>query len=67
MHEGITTGDKLTESQADHFSSALLVPGYLSLKNFHEYEVSNSTGMLWLNLNLDGKSALKCVFIEPAH
>ena len=67
MHEGITTGDKLTESQADHFSSALLVPRLSFIKEFPRIEVSNSTGMLWLNLNLDGKSALKCVFIEPAH
>lgn len=34
MHEGIVTGDKLTESQADHFSSALLAPRTSFIKEF---------------------------------
>ena len=34
MHEGITTGDKVTESQADRFSSALLVPRLSFIKEF---------------------------------
>lgn len=34
MHEGIVTGDKKTESQADQFSSALLVPRVSFIKEF---------------------------------
>lgn len=34
LHEGIITGDKLTEHQADHFSSAFLVPRLSFIKEF---------------------------------
>lgn len=34
LHEGIITGDKLTEHQADHFSSAFMVPRVSFIKEF---------------------------------
>ncbi|EJD6653645.1 ImmA/IrrE family metallo-endopeptidase [Raoultella ornithinolytica] len=34
LHEGVVTGDKLTEHQADHFSSAFLVPRVSFLSEF---------------------------------
>ncbi|CQJ66055.1 Domain of uncharacterised function (DUF955) [Yersinia intermedia] len=34
LHEGIITGDKLTEMQADHFSSAFLVPRISFINEF---------------------------------
>ncbi|MBV4413314.1 ImmA/IrrE family metallo-endopeptidase [Enterobacteriaceae bacterium YMB-R22] len=34
LHEGIVTGDKLTEHQADHFSSAFMVPRVSFMNEF---------------------------------
>lgn len=45
MHEGIITGDKTTESQADRFSSALLAPRLSFIKSSLASEVSNLIGM----------------------
>lgn len=34
LHQGITTGDRMTEKQANHFASALLLPRTMMLNHF---------------------------------
>lgn len=34
LHDGVTTGDRITESEANHFASALLIPESMMRSNF---------------------------------
>ncbi|MDX8159192.1 MULTISPECIES: XRE family transcriptional regulator [Acinetobacter calcoaceticus/baumannii complex] len=37
LHDGLVTGDRLTESQANHFASALLIPQVMMRTHFHTW------------------------------
>lgn len=63
MHEGITTGDKLTESQADRFSSALLVPRISFIKEFPKIRGKQFDWNALVAFKLRWKISLKmCIF-----
>lgn len=63
MHEGITTGDKLTESQADRFSSALLVPRISFIKEFPRIRGKQFDWNALVEFKLRWKISLKmCIY-----
>lgn len=63
MHEGITTGDKMTESQADRFSSALLVPRVSFIKEFPRIRGKQFDWNALVSFKLRWKISLKmCIF-----
>lgn len=67
MHEGITTGDKLTESQADHFSSALLVPRLSFIKEFPRIRGKQFDWNALVEFKLRWKISLKmCIYRASA-
>ena len=67
MHEAITTGDKHTESQADHFSSALLVPRLSFIKEFPRIRGKQFDWNALVEFKLRWKISLKmCIYRASA-
>ena len=63
MHEGIITGDKTTESQADRFSSALLAPRLSFIKEFPRIRGKQFDWNALVAFKLRWKISLKmCIF-----
>jgi len=67
MHEGVKTGDRLTESEANRFASALLMPRAAIIK---EFKISRSGSISWgalPELKLRWKASKAAIIMRAKH